>query len=99
MNCVQKLTCGFVFLSSLIPVFAQADSAHTGDKKNPHTEGSNSVSQAERGQIVFEQNCSRCHNAPQAIPPQISATILRHMRVRASLSAKDEKSLLRFMNP
>jgi cytochrome c5 len=52
-----------------------------------------------RGERVFQQNCSRCHNAPQEFPPQISGTILRHMRVRASLSAADEKALLRFMNP
>ena len=52
-----------------------------------------------RGERVFQQNCSRCHNAPQGFPPQISGTILRHMRVRASLSAADEKALLRFMNP
>jgi len=52
-----------------------------------------------RGAKVFEQNCSRCHNAPQGFPPQVSATIARHMRVRASLSAADEKALLKFLNP
>lgn len=52
-----------------------------------------------RGQHVFEQNCTRCHDAPQGFPPQISGTILRHMRVRANLSAADERALLHFMNP
>ena len=54
---------------------------------------------ASRGEKVFQQNCSRCHNAPQGFPPQISASIARHMRVRASLSAADEKALLKFLNP
>jgi mono/diheme cytochrome c family protein len=54
---------------------------------------------ASRGERVFQQNCSRCHNAPQGFPPQISGTILRHMRVRGSLSAADEKALLQFLNP
>jgi len=54
---------------------------------------------ASRGERVFQQNCSRCHNAPQSFPPQISGTVVRHMRVRASLSAADEKTLLRFLNP
>jgi cytochrome c5 len=51
------------------------------------------------GQLVFDQNCSRCHNAPQGFSPRISGTVVRHMRVRAGLSAEDEKALLRFFNP
>jgi hypothetical protein len=51
------------------------------------------------GQRVFEQNCSRCHNAPDGFSPRITGTVLRHMRVRASLSQHDEKELLHFMNP
>lgn len=52
-----------------------------------------------RGERVFNRNCSRCHEAPQSFPPQISGTIIRHMRVRASLSPQDEKALIQFMNP
>ena len=51
------------------------------------------------GERVFKQNCSRCHNAPQSFPPQISGTVIRHMRVRASLSQTDEQKLLKFLNP
>jgi cytochrome c5 len=51
------------------------------------------------GARVFQQNCSRCHNTPESFSPRISGTILRHMRVRASLSKRDEEELLRFLNP
>jgi cytochrome c5 len=51
------------------------------------------------GQKVFEQNCGRCHNAPQGFPPSISATVSRHMRTRANLSQADMEALLRFLNP
>ena len=51
------------------------------------------------GQRVFEQNCSRCHNPPDGFSSRISGTIVRHMRVRASLSQHDEQELLRFLNP
>jgi cytochrome c5 len=51
------------------------------------------------GQKVFEQNCSRCHNAPEGFSPRISGTIVRHMRVRANLSREDEQKLLHFFNP
>ena len=51
------------------------------------------------GQRIFEQNCSRCHNPPDGFSPRISGTIVRHMRVRASLSKHDEQALLKFFNP
>ena len=53
----------------------------------------------DRGQEVFNQNCSRCHNAPEGFSPSISGTVARHMRVRANLSEADYKALLRFLNP
>jgi cytochrome c5 len=51
------------------------------------------------GQRIFDQNCSRCHTAPDGFSPRISGTVVRHMRVRASLSRHDEQELLRFLNP
>lgn len=57
------------------------------------------VSNSERGQQVFEQNCSRCHNPPGGFSPRISGAIALHMRVRANLSDADYKALLRFFNP
>jgi cytochrome c5 len=51
------------------------------------------------GERVFQQNCWRCHNAPEGFSPRISGTVVRHMRVRASLSQHDEQELLKFLNP
>jgi cytochrome c5 len=51
------------------------------------------------GQRKFEQNCSRCHTAPEQLSPRIVGTVVRHMRVRASLSAQDEQDILRFLAP
>src|SRR6185437_12038429 len=97
MNRSRKLALALAVLAPLIPALAQTTGTN-GKREKPSQEAASSA-QATRGQQVFEQNCSRCHNAPQNIPPQISATVIRHMRVRASLSAADEKALLRFMNP
>ena len=55
--------------------------------------------EANNGEVKFKQNCSRCHEAPQGFSPRIAGTILRHMRVRASLSKQDEREILRFLNP
>jgi cytochrome c5 len=54
---------------------------------------------SDTGDRIFQQHCSRCHNAPEGFSPRISGTIVRHMRVRASLSQHDEEELLRFFNP
>lgn len=51
------------------------------------------------GEQKFKQNCSRCHGAPQELSTRTSGTVLRHMRVRASLSERDERDILKFLNP
>lgn len=51
------------------------------------------------GERKFQANCSRCHNPPEQLSPRITGTVLRHMRVRASLSAQDEQDILRYLAP
>ncbi len=64
------------------------------------TQGKGASATKERdGQLVFDQNCSRCHNTPQGFSSRISGTVARHMRVRAGLSKQDEQALLRFLKP
>jgi hypothetical protein len=53
----------------------------------------------DEGERIFEQNCSRCHNAPEGFSTRISGTIVRHMRVRANLSRHDEQILMKYFNP
>ena len=98
MNVKHILILWASILFVLFPIFAQTDHGAASQKSAGPAASAPAGSEA-RGQKVFQQNCARCHNAPQVFPPQISATILRHMRVRASLSARDERDLLRFMNP
>jgi hypothetical protein len=50
------------------------------------------------GDRVFQQNCARCHNTPDGFSPRITGTVVRHMRVRANLSERDEKVLLHYFN-
>jgi cytochrome c5 len=55
--------------------------------------------QQDRGQWKFEANCSRCHTAPEQLSPLLTGTVVRHMRVRANLSAQDERDILKFLAP
>jgi len=65
----------------------------------PAKKATTANSQASEGGKKFEENCSRCHNAPEGFSSRISGTIVRHMRVRASLSKKDAEAILKFLNP
>jgi mono/diheme cytochrome c family protein len=69
-------------------------SAKPASASKPASPGKN-----DHGQQVFEQNCARCHHAPDDIPSSISGTVAMHMRVRARLSEADYKALRQFLNP
>lgn len=87
-----------VLLIAAIPLAAQSNRPKPKDQHTPPPKATRSTD-SDRGQRVFEQNCSRCHNAPEGFSSSISGTIAMHMRVRANLSEADYKALLRFLNP
>ena len=49
------------------------------------------------GEQRYRANCGRCHAAPQKFPPRMMATVLRHMRVRATITDEDMKLVLFYM--
>ena len=49
------------------------------------------------GEKRFHANCGRCHAAPQKFPPRMMATVLRHMRVRATITNEDQRLILFYM--
>jgi len=50
-----------------------------------------------QGEQRFRTNCGRCHAAPQKFPPRAMATVLRHMRVRATITDQDMRLVLFYM--
>jgi cytochrome c5 len=49
------------------------------------------------GEKRFRANCNRCHAAPHKFPPRMMATIVRHMRVRATITDEDMRYILFYM--
>jgi cytochrome c5 len=49
------------------------------------------------GEKRFRANCGRCHMAPHKFPPRMMATIVRHMRVRATITDEDMQLILQYM--
>ena len=94
MNRKLLLAAGMVLASAC--AFAAGAQQESGTKVKPYKDPARTQSEGER---IFKQQCSRCHTAPEGFSPRISGTIVRHMRVRASLSQHEEEELLRFFNP
>ena len=91
-----------IVLLSAIPLVSQTGNNNNMPKTDDQHQAKNKTAQARQdgdGQRVFEQNCARCHDAPQGFSPRVAGTITKHMRVRANLSKQDEQALLRFLNP
>jgi mono/diheme cytochrome c family protein len=82
-----------------VPALARVAPSSAQVVKKPAASKPESQQHDGEGNRIFTQNCSRCHNAPEGFSPHISGTVVRHMRVRASLSQRDEQELLRFLNP
>ncbi|MBT9332367.1 hypothetical protein [Paracidobacterium acidisoli] len=91
------LLAGIVLLaaSGTVPFTARAQTGSAGTKTSQSTQ----KTEQPRGERVFMNNCSRCHKPPMTIPPQITGTIVMHMRTRARLSSKDQQDLLRYLAP
>lgn len=51
------------------------------------------------GERLFAENCGRCHRPPDQISPKVADSVLKHMRVRATLSEEDEKQILKYLAP
>ena len=100
MNSKHLLLALVVLASSAALAQAGSQNQPPATQESKHPAAAHTAQQHEdEGTHIFQQNCSRCHNAPEGFSPRISGTIVHHMRVRASLSKHDEEELLRFLNP
>lgn len=49
------------------------------------------------GDQAYKANCARCHQAPRKFSPRRTATIMRHMRVRANLTEDETEAILIYL--
>lgn len=76
--------------SSALPQQGNAAPSKTAPKK---------IDEAAEGERRFRTNCGRCHHPPEDLSPREARAVLRQMRVRAMLSAEDERLILKFLAP
>jgi mono/diheme cytochrome c family protein len=78
--------------------FAGAPAAAKKDASAvPVVQSSDADTMRIQGEQRFHANCGRCHAAPQKFPPRMMATVLRHMRVRATITSEDQRLILFYM--
>jgi cytochrome c5 len=97
MKHLREALTGLLLLAA-VPFLALANGAPKPQQSQSNAKAAPPAS-PDRGQQIFEQNCSRCHNAPEGFSPRIAGTIARHMRIRAGLSDQDYQALRRFLSP
>ena len=69
----------------------------TGTASKAATKQQDEETERVEGEKRFHANCSRCHQYPHKFPPRMMATIVRHMRVRATITDEDMRLVLRYM--
>jgi hypothetical protein len=86
-----------LFVLAIGSLLFAANSAAHKDGGIPVVHSNESDSMRLEGEKRYHANCGRCHAAPQKFPPRMMATVLRHMRVRATVTAEDQKLILFYM--
>ena len=65
----------------------------------PQRPAATKVDESAEGEKRFRTNCGRCHHPPEDLSPREARAVVRQMRVRAMLSAEDERLILKFLAP
>ena len=88
------------FVSALVhasPAHAEGPSGKKDAASSPVTQAYDADAMRGQGEQRFRANCGRCHAAPRKFPPRMMATVLRHMRVRATITDEDMRLVLFYM--
>jgi hypothetical protein len=90
----------FVFTLLLLSLFvAVKSSAHPQQASAVRQNAAPQMDEAKEGEKRFRINCGRCHHPPEDLSPREARAVVRQMRVRAMLSAEDERLILKFLAP
>ena len=84
--------------SMFVVAVAQTDAKSSQNNSKSNPSAATKTSQTDGGKR-FQANCGRCHNPPESLSPREARAVVRHMRVRAMLSAEDEQLILKFLAP
>jgi cytochrome c5 len=99
---VKHLLAALLLALAIAPGALAAEAANGKDSASeatvsPIVRNADADAMRVQGEQRFRANCGRCHAAPQKFPPRVMATVVRHMRVRATITADDTRLILFYM--
>jgi cytochrome c5 len=97
MKAVFVSILGFSLFVCCVHSVAKPQAAASNQKASKTSANNNTT--ADPGEVKFKENCGRCHNPPDALSPREVKAVVQHMRVRAMLSAEDERLILKYLAP
>jgi mono/diheme cytochrome c family protein len=94
----MKRTLLFLFVL-IVALSALAGSSNKKESSavTPAVHATDADSMRTLGEQRYRANCGRCHAAPHKFPPRAMSTVLRHMRVRATITDEDMRLVLFYM--
>ena len=93
-----RITVLLGLLVTVSTAIARNNSGKKNSEVTPAVQPANDVDNMRiQGEQRFRANCGRCHAAPQKFPPRMMATVVRHMRVRATITDEDMRLVLFYM--
>ena len=94
----QSVLAILLFVLAIVScLYAGESAAKKESSLVPVVQTSDASAMRVEGEKRFHANCGRCHAAPQKFSPRMMATVLRHMRVRATVTAEDQKVILFYL--
>jgi cytochrome c5 len=93
----KYVVLGLLTLSMFVALQGSARPPQGG--ATPHQPAATKVDESAEGEKRFRTNCGRCHHPPEDLSPREARAVVRQMRVRAMLSAEDERLILKFLAP
>jgi cytochrome c5 len=93
-----KIMVASIFLGLVSVLCVARDAHHSNSAASPVVQDRSRASAMRlEGEKRFHANCGRCHAAPEKFPPRMTATIVRHMRVRATITDEDMRLVLYYL--
>jgi cytochrome c5 len=99
VNRTRVFRVAFIILLLAIFTAVAKNAASQQQTAAPKPAAKAATNESEEGEKRFETNCGRCHRPPENLSPGEARTVLRQMRVRANLTAEDERLILKYLAP
>lgn len=99
MNSRLVFSLAVVISAATAVAAAQQAPAPAAKARPAAAKSSAKVSESAEGEKRFETHCGRCHVPPEDLSPREAKAVLRQMRVRANLTAEDQRLILKYLAP